>query len=178
MYAKRNNKGMTLLELIISMAISIIVVLMIISFISAAFRVFRKTNDDVKLQMEAQTAMNQIVNIAMEAKSIVKDNLVTNPQDERYLIDNIDGVKDYAIIYRKDLNKLYLVTMEPSETVSGIGFDGQEEHFNQEYLLTEYVAEFNITDAGGNGVKKITMKLQLGQEEFEISKQVILRNAP
>jgi len=153
--------------------------LMIISFISAAFRVFRRTNDDVKLQMEAQTAMNQIINIAMEAKSISAKTIITS-QEERYLIDNLDlaGYSDYALIYRKDLQKLYLVEMAPSDTLGSIVFDS-EEHFDQECLLSEYVSEFNITSVGSDdSVKNIVMKLQLGQDTYDVTKEVNLRNAP
>ena len=175
MHTKINNKGMTILELIISMAISIIVMLMIVSFISVAFRVFRKTSDDVNLQMEAQTSINQLVNMAMEAKKIstLTDNTAI---DQRYQIYNLTGSLDYAIIYRSDFHKLYLVEMKATDTLGAIYFD-TEEHFDQEYLLAEYVIGFSITSVDGDdGVKKITMKLGLGNDDYEISKDVNLRN--
>lgn len=176
----RNDKGMTLLELIVSMAISIIVVLMIVSFISAAFRVFRKTNDQVNLQMEAQLAINQLVNLAMEAKGISNQEVILADTDIRYKIDRIEltGYHDYAVIWRMDYKKLYLVEMiPPVNNLVDINFD-TEEHFDQEYLMAEYVDNFTITSVDGDpALKEIVINMVLGNETYEVSKEIILRNA-
>lgn len=180
MQRKQNNKGITLLELIISMAISIVVVLMIVSFINSSFRVFRKTNDRVTLQMEAQTAINQLVNLAMEAKGISDEAVILTNADIRYQVDRIDlaGYHNYAIIWRMDYKKLYLVELVPPMNDFGdISFD-REEDFDQEYLLAEYVEEFSITSVAGNaGLKKIKLRMRCGDEEYEVTKEIILRNA-
>jgi type II secretory pathway pseudopilin PulG len=180
MQRERNNKGMTLLELIVSMAISIIVVLMIVSFINSSFRVFRGTNDLVQLQMEAQTSINQLVNLAMEAKAISNETVILADKDIRYQIDRIDlaGYHDYAVIWRMDYKKLYLVELAPPfNDLGDISFDS-EEHFDREYLLAEYVEEFSITSVAGNaGLKNIKVGMIFGEEEYEVSKEIILRNA-
>ncbi len=166
-----NQKGMTLLELIISMAISLIVVMMIISFISGALRVFKKTNNEVNLQMEAQTSINQLANILMEAKGITQSST-----DTRYLIDNVDelGYADSVLIFDSTQNKLYYkenVTKDDYESVTPIP---------EEQLLAEYVDEFKISSVGTDGIVTITMKLAIGegaeQETYEIAKRVKLRN--
>jgi type II secretory pathway pseudopilin PulG len=177
---ERNNKGITLLELIVSMAISIIVVLMIVSFINSSFRVFRGTNDLVQLQMEAQTSINQLVNLAMEAKAISNETVILADKDIRYQIDRIDltGYHDYAVIWRKDYRKLYLVELiPPFNSIVDVSFDN-EEHFDQEYLLAEYVDDFGITSVAGKAsLKNIKVRMVFGDEEYEISKEIILRNA-
>ncbi|MDD3173933.1 MAG: prepilin-type N-terminal cleavage/methylation domain-containing protein [Herbinix sp.] len=179
MRTKMNNNGMSLLELIISMTISLIVVLMIISFISAAFRVFKKTSNDVNLQMEAQTAINQMVNIAMEAKDISSTITIIPDTEFRYAITNLDltGFSDYAILYRKDLKKIFLVELGTTDTVNSIIFD--EERFNKDYLLAEYVTDFRITEVSTKpdvSIKEIVMKLELGEDSYEVTKKVKLRN--
>lgn len=180
MQKERNNKGITLLELIISMAISVIVVLMIVSLINTSFKVFRKTNDRVNLQMESQTSMNQLVNLAIEAKSITDAVVIQNNVDIRYQIESLDltGYHDYAIIWRKDYKKLYLVELiPPMNAIEDISFDS-EEHFDQEYMLAEYVDNFSITSVGTDAaLKKIVLHMALGDEEYEISKDITLRNA-
>jgi Type II secretory pathway, component PulJ len=174
MHARINNKGMSILELIISMTISAIVVFMIITFISAAFRVFRKTNDDVNLQMEAQTAMNQIVNIAMEAKEISEPYSIGNIA--RYKIDhlNVTGNSDYALIYDGNQQKLYLVTLSAASTDEYKTVIYSE----KDNLLAEYVAEFLVKDAqaGKDSTKRIAIKLQLGSNDFLSTQTVCLRN--
>lgn len=179
MQRERNNKGITLLELIVSMAISIIVVLMIVSFINSSFRVFRGTNDLVQIQMEAQTSINQLINLAMEAKAISDETEILTGKDFRYQINfDLEGYHDYAVIWRKDYKKLYLVELVPPyNNLGDISFDN-EEHFDQEYLLAEYVEDFSIQSVGGNDrLKNIKVRMKFGDEEYEISKEIVLRNA-
>ena len=169
---KRNNRGISLLELVLAMTISMIVILMIVAFISTASRMFRKTSDDVNLQMEAQTAMSQIVNLVWEAKSIAGTEVSLT--DKRYLIDQPDTAdyKDYVIILdsSEDVRELYLVqlasgtdylTVIPSKEVN---------------LLSEYVTDFSITSEEAGRVQRIYLKLTLGSKSYELSKKVILRN--
>jgi Type II secretory pathway, component PulJ len=161
---------MTLLELVISMCISIIVILMIIVFISGALRVFHKTNNEVNLQMEGQTAINQLVDLSMEAITI-SDKKTPYAQDERYEIDN--PMNDYIVVFRKDSNKLYLIEKTGSVTLESATPNDQEN------LIAEYVSSFSITNitAGDATRKEITMTLLLGDETATVKKNVNLRNA-
>lgn len=172
MSTNRNNQGITLLELILAMAISMIVIVMIISLISVGTRMFRKTSDDVNLQVEAQTTMNQIVNLVMEAKSI--EEITLSSSEKRYLIDQPDTAdyKDYAIILdgREDVRELYLV-----ELASGMDYR-MTVPSREMNLLSEYVTDLTITPEGTGRVQRIYLKLMLGSESYELAKKVILRN--
>ncbi len=176
MHTRLDNKGMSLFELIISMTISAIIIFMIVTFISAALRIFRKTNDDVNLQMEAQTAMNQIINVVMEAKEASDFYQLGNIY--RYKIDHPDVASncDFALIYDADQQKIYLVTLAAtsSEEYKTVTYSETDN------LLAEYVAEFSIENAqaGKNNIKKISMKLQLGNNDFLSTQTVNLRNYP
>ena len=182
MQRERNNNGITLLELIISMAISVIVVLMIVSLINTSFKVFRKTNDRVNLQMESQTSMNQLVHLIIESKNVTDAVIKQSDVDIRYQINRLTGYHDYAILWRKDVKKLYLVELIPTvsvpiPTIDDINFDSEED-FDQEYLLAEYVDEFSITTVGEDAaLKRIVLHMALGDEEYEITKEITLRNA-
>lgn len=183
MQKRQNNKGMTLLELIISMTIAVIVVFMIITFLSGASRAFRRTNDEVNLQLEAQTAVNRLANLIMEAEAVT-DVITVRPDIEyRYGIDslNLAGYSDYVIIFRKDLKKLFLVDIPPSETPETVDID--EESLNKDYLLAEYMINFDIASEAVTDdsvcIKNISMKLGIGDEShetYEIEKKVKLRN--
>lgn len=165
--AKSGNMGITLLELIIGMAISGIVVLMIITFISGAVRVFQKANNEVNLQMEAQTAMNQMINLMMEGKAVTHE---TTPDSERYLIEvpNIDG---YAVIFKQ--NKLYLVQLSAPDTL--ITVDPTIEN----NLLAQYVDDFTMTPVvADNSVWQLELKLKISdsRDTYELTRKVKLRN--
>ena len=169
MRCKTDHKGMTLLELVISMCISIIVVLMIIVFINGALHVFHKTNNDVNLQMEGQTAINQLVDLSMEAKAI-SDKTIISAQDERYEIDN--PVDDYFVIFRRDRKKLYLIEKTGTMILSTALPDDKEN------LIAEYVSDFSISTIGSDTTRKeIIMTLLLGDETATVRKNVNLRNA-
>lgn len=180
MQVKLDHKGMSLIELIISMTIAVIVVVMIITFISGASRAFRRTNDEVNLQFEAQTAGNQLVKLIMEAKKVSDTITVTAEEDYRYVIEslNLAEYSDYVIIFRKDLNKVYLVEMAEDQTPDSIEFD--EESFDKEYLLAEYITDFRIQPITVTNpaicMVNIEIKLGLGDDTFEIEKKVKLRN--
>ena len=180
MQVKLDHKGMSLIELIISMTIAVIVVVMIITFISGASRAFRRTNDEVNLQFEAQTAGNQLAKLIMEAKKVSDTITVTAEEDYRYVIDSLDLAEysDYVIIFRKDLHKVYLVEMAEDQTPDSIEFD--EESFDKDYLLAEYVTDFRIRPVTVTNpaicMVNIEIKLGLGDDTFEIEKKVKLRN--
>lgn len=56
----KNNKGITLIELIVSFAILGILILMLVGFISSGSNTYRSVSADVNLQIELQIAMNHI----------------------------------------------------------------------------------------------------------------------
>jgi prepilin-type N-terminal cleavage/methylation domain-containing protein len=173
MKAEEQNKGMTLLELIISISISVIVILMIITFINGALRVFKKTSNDVNLQMEAQTAVNQLANLIMEAEN-VSAPVITSDNAERYYVNNIAlASTESAIIFSKDSKKLYLVDIADSASLETAPYTDQDN------LLAEYVTEFNIEEVSSDikkSIKEIKIKLELGEDSYQVKKKVSLRN--
>ena len=62
---KRNNRGFTLVELIVSIAILGIIAVAVSSFLLAGTRSYTKVNYAVRLQYETQLAMNQIQSYVM-----------------------------------------------------------------------------------------------------------------
>jgi type II secretory pathway component PulJ len=156
---------MTLLELILAMAISVIVVMMIIAFISGALRVFRKTNNEVNLQMEAQTTMNQLTGLLMEASMVTES--MTDP--DRYYIANVAGY-GLAVIFDRGGSRLYLVELGSGDNYETVAFTEQEN------LLAEYVKEFSIIPEDG-ALYKINLKLQIDEQDmYKLESRVELRN--
>lgn len=64
---KQGNKGLSLVELVTTMAIMAVVSLSIISFLAICLRHYEKAGNEVNLQQESQLAMNQIQELVMDA---------------------------------------------------------------------------------------------------------------
>lgn len=172
---KIHNRGMTLIELIIALAISILVLSMIAVFMKVASRGFNKTNDDVKLQMEAQVAINQLSNLAMEAKDIKSLQGVSDP-DCGFCIVGYNDSNTYAVIYTSDNQKLYLVNTT-QENILNISYSEDND------LLAEYVSGIQMTWADINKKNEIIITLTFAVGEgtnrhtYTVSRKIKLRNA-
>ncbi len=70
MNTKLNNKGMSLIELLVVMAIASIVSLLIITMMSEGTSMFSKESKKIDLQNEIQVVQNQLTEKFMEAKAI------------------------------------------------------------------------------------------------------------
>lgn len=163
-----NNRGISLIELIICLAITSIVLSILAVYISGASQVFRKTNDEVNLQMEAQVTINQLSNRAMEAKKI---DLPTDPSDpkRRYVIEGYSESNVYVVIFNKEDNELYL-------TKATSLAEAQSITSNDDSLLSEYLEDIQITEEDSKTVT-ITLSFQAGKENYLVSRKIKLRNA-
>lgn len=164
-----DNKGMSLVELIISMAVTAIILSIIIMIISVASNSFRRTSNEVNLQMEAQIAINQLSTLIMEASDIENS---TNPVPvgcvAKYIICN-DGIgaNYYSVVFIN--NKLYLASKTTRDAVDAVV------PTDADNLLAEYVSGFAI--ALPNKTATIDISFTLGKETYSVSKKVKLRNA-
>lgn len=160
----KNNRGTSLIELIIALMITAIVISMIMLLINSASKSFKITNNDVNLQIEAQTIINQLSNLAMEAKSM-EPHIDLN-SNERFIFQ-YHADEFYAIIFNDNI--LYqLKTDNIGEAKESLLYS-KEDHF-----LAEYVSDLDISPE--NNTVKIELILSLGKDEVNLSKKVKLRN--
>lgn len=164
MSLRKNNEGMSLVELIISMAITAIVLSMIVMIISVASKSFTHTNENVSLQMEAQVAINQISTLVMEASAIT----VSDKPDGRYLLAG-NPSPCYGLVLRD--NKLYLIQADTIAEVDNIELI---EITDEKNLMAEYVESIDIII--NNKSANISLLFKLGDTDYSISKKVKLRN--
>ena len=68
---KKNQKGFTLVELIIAVAIVAIVSVTIVSFMIAGSRSYASSSTETNIQQEAQIAMNQISDLIIDTSKAV-----------------------------------------------------------------------------------------------------------
>jgi hypothetical protein len=116
--------------------------------------------------MEAQTTINQLSNLAMEATTMYT---YSTPTESRYTFQYVNG--DYlTIVFDRAQMKLYQV-QTTGEVQAQAATYTMENNF-----LAEYVESLDITEPVNKTIS-ITLKFSLGKENYQISKKVKLRNA-
>ena len=168
----KENKGFSLVELLVAITISAIVAGGIGYLLTTSLRMYNKDTVDVTLQQELQVTLNQIVDYAMESETIVADFDGTYPE---YLALGtfqsesgsgiLDKTKLDAQIIWKDGNKLYIKKttiydfcksanpvdsdfrkIDKDKIVALIPAEGTSKDAN---LLAQYVTSFEVTGIGG-----------------------------
>lgn len=122
-----NNKGFTLLEMIISVAILSIVIVTATSFMVTGTKLFSASNNEVELQQEVQVALNNVENRIIDAKlgircdddgnqvilTVFNDKTSTTPKE--YIVWN---KSDKKIYYDSSAANVTLTTFSTSEVLA------------------------------------------------------------
>ncbi|NLK26983.1 MAG: type II secretion system protein [Clostridiales bacterium] len=155
-----DNRGVTLIELIVGIAISGIVISSIAYLIQNSSRNYRDTREEVSLQMEAQTIINQLDDLIMEAYNV-------KYQDKELVIYQMDVI--YRITLDTTEDNLYLEKVPAGESAS-----------DDRRLLGRYVKDFSVVDTGfdnQNSSIEITLNLKRNQNTYSIENHIItMRN--
>ncbi|MBP3339604.1 MAG: prepilin-type N-terminal cleavage/methylation domain-containing protein [Lachnospiraceae bacterium] len=153
MNTKLNDKGFSLVELLVAMAIAAIVSTLIISMMISSTSMFKNENEQIDLQNELQIVQNQLTEKFMEAKAI---NVVKCGDDVRIYTGEIDintnkllveseaGKHTECVITYTD-GKLYLTGKYMDSIPDG-------------YLLSENVLDFDIDIATVPGEEEMIVK--------------------
>ena len=168
----KDNKGFSLVELLVAITISAIVAGGIGYLLTTSLRMYNKDTVDVTLQQELQITLNQIVDYAMESETIVADFDDTYPN---YLalgtFESVSGTgvldktKLNAQIIWQDGNKLYIKKATIADFC--LSADPENAHYREidkskiesfilskdassdANLLAQYVTAFKVTGIGG-----------------------------
>ncbi len=98
-----NNKGFSLIELLVAIGVSGVVILMISFIMVQGTTLFKGENEVIDIQGEIQIVRNQITEALMGAKSVV-------------VVEAKDGVVIYTGEVDKESNRLKAETSGPSDT--------------------------------------------------------------
>ncbi|MHB8131257.1 MAG: PilW family protein [Mobilitalea sp.] len=132
-----NNKGFTLVDLIVSMAISGVVLTIIISFLVINAQSYSNAGDDINLQMESQTVMNQLYDIIIESNWT--ETVEVNSYVKALIIYNSIDID--VVFLNKQKNQLYLVDQLSTADVSNLSSIPYTE---EENLMASNVSEITI----------------------------------
>ena len=198
---RKNQKGFTLVELIIAVAILAIVTLAVCGFIVVGSRSYTSANTDILLQQEAQLALNQISDVIIDTtdsitysvgtgsslQNVLKDSEYGGEATDKCLvvINRTDATSNndnpsYWFYWQKDLETIYfneLPAVNPSMSYDEI----QAELVNADSgraILAEHVTDLNIdiSQFEENRVVMISMTLKNGNREYSTSNNVTVRN--
>ena len=170
---KLNNRGLTLVELIVSFAILGIVSVAVFGMLLTSTKTYTSLTTSVKLQYEAQLAMGNIERHILNCNK----GLAWNSSDKELFIINEEGTNQkLQVVYLDNTNganELYYGT----ETLDGSG--RAELRF---YLLAEHVTGMNVTftTSDSNEIKQAQLELTLTRngKSYTSKKIIALRNKP
>lgn len=187
---KRNNKGLSLVELIIAVAIFAIVGLAIAGFMSFSSRNYSLANKNVKLQYEQQVVVNRLRDIVLgtskgigydstsKTLTVLGEGIAESGKDTievtqiRFIPDATDGepgiLRIKTISYPYNDDGTLPVSKVSDIPAMGEG-DGNE--------LSDSVTDFSVDlSSVGKGKVTINITFKVGDKEIEAHPEITLRN--
>lgn len=201
---KKNQKGFTLVELIIAVAILAVVTLAVCGFIVVGSRSYTSANTDIMLQQDAQLALNQISDVIIDTTDsisyglrsggsgdmqlVLKDSEFAGEATEKCLVvvnkneaDSVNNNKSYWFYWSQDDETIYFnevdasSDMDPDDIKSAFEAAADQENV---YILAQHVKEFSIdiSQFEANRVVMISVLFANGNREYATSNNVTVRN--
>ncbi len=186
-----NNKGVTLIELVIAVAISSIVILMVGMFMNVGVNTFSSNQSEITIQQETQKTLNQLNTWTMEATKGVAVFGSCPSYDSAYVIyysgeeaeDNFMRV----ILFKHSAKKLYAIKVNTDATFKGSEADiqsvastmfGGAENPNR-YVMCDFISNFTADSTRIlDQIVTISLQYQVESRSSIVSTKVKLRNKP
>ncbi|SCP94736.1 type II secretion system protein [Anaerobium acetethylicum] len=186
---KNNDKGITLFEIVVSMAILGILSVSVVMFISVSSRNYRKTSTDVNLQYESQLAVNQIKDMVIDSNQSIAyygmsaDNKLVAGLDDNALPLQVDGKiikklyvyntdKAYSITWEQQKQELYYREYEVDAATKSL------QPATDEVLMAKHISGFSadLNNLDSDKIVRIRVNLESGDKTYEASHNITLRN--
>lgn len=158
-YAKLNNAGFTLVELLIVIAILGVIGGVIVGFLQSGSKSYQSTEREVDIQYDAQVLLNQIGDYVMKANSGIQKE---EDSETIYIYNNDEGTMEReTIFYDPEEQKLYY---EKRPAVNDA--ENTEENTKKNMtVLAENVKEFTVDISKADTGRKVKAELALEREE-------------
>lgn len=173
---KMDNRGITLVELMIALAVSTVVILGATVFLSTSQNSYQREKTRIDLQQEAQIATAQITNMLLEA---TKTEVGLHPISGKTML-RIYGTPSGTSI---EINEVYQdqngkLRLNQGVTNGAVTYT----YTDTNLLLADYVDDFKYSEtvpSSVTGRKLGTVQLDLKTEhgKYHSENQVVLRNS-
>ena len=197
---KHNNSGLTLVELVVTIAILAVASTAIMGFLTVSTRQYGKGNNEVSLQYEAQLASNQLMNLILDTKKGIRyeyatssgSNVIHSDADIPSVSDVISktvylyaedtttlGASDtyYEIVWDKAAKKLYLTQYVYDDSRATWVPDHDSLLNKEQGLLSNYVEDFSLDLTQVEKEKRLQLNIKYKNEsEYNVDQNIALRN--
>lgn len=192
----KENRGLTLVELLVTVAILSVVLLVATSFMTTGSRTFARGSADAQVQKEAELAVNQMEDMIIDVNGgvdLVEDSTTGDSELILYNAGGDSGVVEYtkeSIIYKKADQKIYCSKWNMTYDTATNSYAVDSEQYTDQ-LLAENVTDFKAdisdvyTDTASDGstidiVKSVQIKVGYddgtGKAAYATSPIITLRN--
>ncbi|MBQ6888615.1 MAG: prepilin-type N-terminal cleavage/methylation domain-containing protein [Lachnospiraceae bacterium] len=192
----KENRGLTLVELLVTIAILSIVLVIATSFMMTGSRSFAKGNADAQVQKEAELAVNQMEDMIIDVNGgvdMLKDDSTGDRELILYNAGGAGGVVEFtkeSIIYKKTDEKIVCSKWNMKYDTASDTYSVDSAIYTDQ-LLAENVTEFEVDlsdiykDTAEDGteidiVKSVQIKVgykdSSGQASYATSPVITLRN--
>lgn len=171
MWNSRNNKGFTLIEIVIAVGISGILLGAIGFFLMTGSRTYQIAKDATDIQAEAQVLVSQLKDRILECNYTEDYNTDGNHLFTLYSISEDTNKIEKKEVFWLDTSegKLYYYELEGA-AAAGMPTLGKEES----RLFAEYVKELSVKRA--DTVVEVSVTLEKGSRSYQLKEEVKLRN--
>lgn len=188
------NKGFTLIELVVSMAILSVIGIGIAGFVCVSLQQYLMSHSEVDIQYEAQVTQNKLQDMVMDVTSGISVSSSPDPVLYLYNYDRQENRKlRTQLTFQQAEAKLYYQKwyLDESDTTEGPAGTWKLKPDSLEEVLSEFVDEFKVTLYGvgkdeeeitgentGSSIKKVNihLKYRIRQRQCELDYTVIPRN--
>lgn len=170
----RNNKGFSLVELIVAIAIFAIAGVALVSFMQTSSNSYTKSNRDINMQSEQQLAVNRLRDMIIDSSNgIYYGSKTLTVYGAKKVVGGNEKYPVTVIKLDSTNNKLMFGTAD-FDTVS----ETTTVDDDQLKLLAEHVTEFDVDLSKAVKEKKVTFQLKFNMNGSEkvITETVALRN--
>lgn len=191
---REDNRGLTLVELIIAISMSTIIIGAAAMFLYNAERSYRVAEQTIDLQMEAQILMEQISNWVMESNKIIVsggDTLILysvprlNGEDSSMTypagyVPAKTNKADRRVIWVSN-GKLYMTYTQnidkAKDDISSVGSGHVSSDEVEENCIGEFVSVVNfIYSSSAPNKVGVTLTMKEGKQSYVVSDEFSLRN--
>lgn len=172
----KNNKGFTLVELVIAVAIFSVVSTVVLGFTVTATNTYKGISTEVGLQFESQMMMGQLEEYMMDCNGGIsfKDNTIAIVNREK---DN--QITAHYFRLDKEKKELWYSTSNVTKDIGGTIHYETPTTGLKEYLAASSVSDFGVvlkTNLQEYTTAKVTLSFEKGSRTYRGEQSIFMRN--